>query len=691
MSRTALSLISGAVVIAAVWFGPALLGGTEAGGHAADLFHVKPGPLRITVTESAELYAGKSTTLRSQIEGRAAILSLITEGEEVKKGDKLAELDVSSIKDRFENQEITVSRAKASFITADKNVEIQKNQNASDREGAEMNVLFAELELEKFLGKARTATTVKGNHGNSTNGNGSDQNTQMGELDQKLVKARNDIRLAEEELKRAKDRLDWTEKLFDKEYVTKNDLDADRLKVLQSENRLDLSKNELYILETYTLPKTRKELQLKVKESTAELTRTRLRGEAKLATQVADLESKTQQLSLERARLTKYREQIAASIIRAPTDGLVVYAQVGDRRRSNREPIDVGTEVRESQSLIILPDLTTMKVKTSIHEAHVDKVSYALRQAKGGPGPAVTMKIDALPNRVFFGRVTRVAVVPDSNSSWFSSDVRLYSTRIELEGNTDELRPGQSASVEIEVAHLKNVLTVPVQAVHRTGRVLYVWMRRDGVATAVPVETGMASDQFVVVVEGVAAGDVIYLSRPDGAVEPAFKALNAKRETETKENEAKQRSSAPINVNTQRPERGPANAGVPTRGARGERRGSRGGERAARGGEGAARGGRQGGSRSGGGRRGGMSPEQRAQSTAFFAAAKKRFPAMTDARALFSDAELRKKVLGDPQLNKEFPEVIKRYKQMMERFGNRAGGQRGAGNRGGNRGGGERR
>lgn len=95
-----------------------------------------------------------------------------------------------------------------------------------------------------------------------------------------------------------------------------------------------------------------------------------------------------------------------------------------------------------------------------------------------------------------------------------------------------------------------------------------------------------------------------------------------------------------------------------------------------------------------------MSPEQRAQSTAFFAAAKKRFPAMTDARALFSDAELRKKVLGDPQLNKEFPEVIKRYKQMMERFGNRAGGQRGAGNRGGergagnrggNRGGGERR
>lgn len=673
------------------------------GAAAADTFKVSRGPLRVTITEAAELYAAKSVDLRSGVEGRSAILWLVEEGKYVKKGDKVAELDVSDLEDRADNQEIAVSRARAAEITADKNFEIQKNQNASDIEAAELNVLFAQLELEKFMGRGGTDTQV-GRIG--TNGNGSLHGGQdkaqgsgiQGEREQRLVAAKADIELAQSELKTAEFRLEWTEKLYANEYVSETELQTDQLKRQRALNQLQLARNKLEILEKYELPKTRMELEARVREANAELERTKLWCEAKLASQRADLESKRQQLDLEEAKLAKYREQIKAGTLYAPSDGLVVYAVTGDRRR--REPIDLGTEVREGQAIISLPDVTTMKVKTSVHEAHVDKVSDALARARdeGLPRPKVTMKIDALPDRVFFGRVTRVAVVPDSNRSWFNPEVKLYTTHIELEGDRSGLRPGQSASVEIEVAQLEDVLTVPVQAVHREGRVLYVWKHTDGAAVAVPVETGIASDQLVVVEKGLAEGDVVFLSEPEGVGRPEFAELNERIEAELKQNEAEVRAASISEASSRRP--GAAAKEAPGRSSfDGERppygrrdRGPR-GDAAGPGrrgdGAGPAR-------DEGGGRRGRGDPAQRARSNEFWAAAKERFPEhadeLDDRRGRFRNGALMKKVLEDPQLKEKFSDVVTRYQQLLERFqsGEFGGGRGGFGRERGPRERGER-
>ena len=58
-------------------------------------FTAKQGPLTISVTESGTIQAREQVVIKSKVEGKTTILSLIPEGTMVKKGDVLIELDAS--------------------------------------------------------------------------------------------------------------------------------------------------------------------------------------------------------------------------------------------------------------------------------------------------------------------------------------------------------------------------------------------------------------------------------------------------------------------------------------------------------------------------------------------------------------------------------------------------------------------
>ena len=67
--------------------------------------------------------------------------------------------------------------------------------------------------------------------------------------------------------------------------------------------------------------------------------------------------------------------------IYAPNDGMVIYA------KDNGSEIAEGVTVRQRQTLITLPDLSRMQVRTQIHEAALDQVQT---------GQSVTVKIGRL-------------------------------------------------------------------------------------------------------------------------------------------------------------------------------------------------------------------------------------------------------------------------------------------------------
>jgi multidrug efflux pump subunit AcrA (membrane-fusion protein) len=157
---------------------------------------------------------------------------------------------------------------------------------------------------------------------------------------------------------------------------------------------------------------------------------------------------------LEEAKLNRLQDQLKNCVIYSPSDGMVVYANEQSRGRfgsNNNSQIEEGAAVRERQSILKIPDLTRMQVKVNVHETKVEDVRPGLRARINIQG------------RELQGQVTQVANQPEA-SGWGMGNVKEYATIVEIDGIPQGLKPGMTAEVEILVAHLKDVLTLPVAA-----------------------------------------------------------------------------------------------------------------------------------------------------------------------------------------------------------------------------------
>ena len=159
---------------------------------------------------------------------------------------------------------------------------------------------------------------------------------------------------------------------------------------------------------------------------------------------------------LEKAKEAKLEKQIKNCKLYAPNDGLVVYANDPNRfGGSNAPQIEEGATVRERQKIFSLPDVTQMRVNTKVHESMINMIT---------PGLRARIRVDAFAESPMTGTVESVSPMADQ-TSFFNSDVKVYSTLVPIDKGVPGLRPGMTAEVEILITELNDVLSVPVQAV----------------------------------------------------------------------------------------------------------------------------------------------------------------------------------------------------------------------------------
>ena len=237
------------------------------------------------------------------------------------------------------------------------------------------------------------------------------------------------------------------------------------------------------------------------------LERARRKASADVVKAEADLRAKQAELSRQRDKLAKTLDQISKAKIFAPSDGMVVYASSAEGGwRGNEEPLEAGQEVRERQDLIYLPTPDDRIAEVKIHESSLDKVRMGL--------PA-RVTVDALPGRTFWGKVVKIAPLPDATMVWLNPDLKVYSTEILIPGINEALRTGMSCRAEIVVETYDEALAVPVQSVVRVGGVPSVFLiGPDGQPVAREVEVGMDNNSKVVIKGGLEAGDRVMLAPP---------------------------------------------------------------------------------------------------------------------------------------------------------------------------------
>ena len=307
------------------------------------------------------------------------------------------------------------------------------------------------------------------------------------------------IVIAQENLRSATDSLQHTERMARKGYVTPLQLDAQKFAVDRANLDLGTAETTKRVLEKFT----------KVK-MLGDLESARDSAEAKMRSEQASCE-------LEHARLQRLTTQLEQCTILAPQDGMVVYAnELSTGRGSTSVKLEEGATVRERQSIVRMPDLSRMQVKVIVHESKVDSLT-----------PSMRANVD-IQDREFQGEVVSVASQPEP-TSFFTASVKEYATIVKIDGHTTGLKPGMTAEVEILVADLKDVLSVPVQAVVEQGGSFNCWVLDHGQPQRRPVVIGASNSTVIEIKDGLKVGDEVLLN-PRAAVPAA-------REESSKSNE----------------------------------------------------------------------------------------------------------------------------------------------------------
>jgi Cu(I)/Ag(I) efflux system membrane fusion protein len=190
----------------------------------------------------------------------------------------------------------------------------------------------------------------------------------------------------------------------------------------------------------------------------------------------------------------------------APFDGFVM--ELGVRQ---------GAAVQPGMTLFQLADLSTVWVIAEVPEAQAGRLQ---------PGNTVQASVPALPGEVFDGRVDYL--YPE-----LSAATRTLKVRIIIGNRARKLRPGMFASLRFKGVPRENILSVPSEAVIRTGqRSLVILAEDEGHFRPVPVRVGAEQDGRSEILEGlteqqqvVASGQ--FLIDSEASLRGAFKALTA--------------------------------------------------------------------------------------------------------------------------------------------------------------------
>ncbi len=164
----------------------------------------------------------------------------------------------------------------------------------------------------------------------------------------------------------------------------------------------------------------------------------------------ANFENAQAQIRRTEGLLSQSRDQLSKTSILAPNDGTIssLSSEVGERV--------VGTGTMAGTEVMRVANLDDMEVRVNVNENDVVNVKV---------GDKTRVTIDAYPGRKFAGLVKEIASAARTQGLNTQEEVTNFQVKIRISDKDVRLRPGMSASVDIETKTVENVIAVPIQSV----------------------------------------------------------------------------------------------------------------------------------------------------------------------------------------------------------------------------------
>lgn len=441
------------------------------------------GPLTVRVIESGEVEAERREVISNQLHWPVYIAELLPDGTQVKKDELIVRFECKELLDAIAVQRVIVDSAGSDFTQAAETVKMKEKENDFLVYKAEQDVIDAKDALRRY---------------------------EEGDYPTQLDKADSDIRLAEEDLTLAKGKLEFKKtanadpelnKPYSDSEIKADELALQRLELAHKKAVLDRD-----VLAKYDNPQKLRQLKLGIRVAELMFDKAQVTSKTDMLVAKANLDARSATLKTQSDKLKDLLEDEQKLTVKASRDGLVVY-NTGNRW-SNQVVVEVGARLDPRQQIMIIPDMTSLRIKTRVYEAMIDQVAN---------GNEAFIRLDAKPDVTLVGKVDKVAPLPDSQN-YMNPTAKVYNVFVKLDA-TEGLKPNMTAQCELILARLDNVLTVPVAAVFAEQEQRYCYRSNDGKCQRIPITTGRLSETRVEVLSGLREGDVVWLNPPNEMVQ----------------------------------------------------------------------------------------------------------------------------------------------------------------------------
>ncbi|MBW1646263.1 MAG: efflux RND transporter periplasmic adaptor subunit [Deltaproteobacteria bacterium] len=435
----------------------------------------------IVVRSLGVLDAGQAHMVASTLKGsKGKIIYLIDDGAWVKKGDVLVKLDPAPFEEEIRELQGKSKRLAAALEAKKQLLEWEKNRVVKELSSAEFKIRKAELELLKYR-----------------KGEGPLQLLQYQDELKKISKKRNRYQRYLNDLRR----------LQQQGYDNQGEMARAEQELREVEEKYAAAKRQVESYQNYVYPSMLKKLEADIEQAKVELAQIRKGSVHRVAQAKSSVDEVEALLENCRRDLEESRKKLKQTVIRAPSDGIVILYEAyrSGRKRKPR----IGDLVLQNQPILYLPDISTMIVKTRVREIDLHKVEV---------GKSCDVTVDAYPDRKFTGRIAFIGALA-AGSGADARGGKYFQMTVVLDRPDSRLRPGMTARVSILAARVENVLTLPVYAIFedRDGR--YCYRCRAGGCEKVRIKTGRENEDFAEVLAGIRPGDWVRAVPPPAVEE----------------------------------------------------------------------------------------------------------------------------------------------------------------------------
>ncbi len=193
------------------------------------------------------------------------------------------------------------------------------------------------------------------------------------------------------------------------------------------------------------------------------------------------------------------RSRIAQMELRAPIDGILIFASNYSQGWVNAKPFKVGDNVFAGMQIAEMPDMSTLTMDGKVEEIDRGRIQ---------PGQAVVVRVDSLPELAINAKLDSVSLMAETTYEF--PPTRNFRGYAGLGHPDPRLRPGMNGGLDVVIQRIPGAISIPSKALFTRAGKPVVYTASSGGYRPREVEV-QARNPDEVAVKGLAAGAMVSL------------------------------------------------------------------------------------------------------------------------------------------------------------------------------------